>query len=134
MEEITIRLLVTGGFDRDGNYVSGVQKVIEMRLKDQTLESMPATSITVKNTVDIASGSFVVRFVVRDAGQQPPFGPGSQARNVMIPKMPESTLDAQNIVHILADGTGGFVIRNTNDLFAGLRKMGTEMDEYYILG
>jgi hypothetical protein len=58
----------------------------------------------------------------------------SQARSVMIPKMPESTLDAQNIMHMLADGTGGFVIKNTNDLFAGLQKIGLEIDEYYILG
>jgi hypothetical protein len=37
-------------------------------------------------------------------------------------------------MHMLADGTGGFVISNTNDLFAGLGKIGREMDEYYILG
>jgi hypothetical protein len=35
---------------------------------------------------------------------------------------------------MLADGTGGFMIANTNDLFAGLDKIGKEMDEYYILG
>jgi hypothetical protein len=61
-------------------------------------------------------------------------GPASQARNIMIPKMPESPVDRQNIMHMLADGTGGFVISNTNDLFAGLAKIGKEMDEYYILG
>ncbi len=60
--------------------------------------------------------------------------PPSQARNIMIPKMPESTTDNQNIMHMLADGTGGFVIKNTNDLFAGLEKIGKEMDEYYVLG
>jgi hypothetical protein len=61
-------------------------------------------------------------------------GPGSQARNIMIPKMPESATDNQNVMHMLADGTGGFVISNTNDLFAGLGKIGREMDEYYVLG
>jgi hypothetical protein len=67
-------------------------------------------------------------------GAVPPFGPGSQARNIMIPKMPESPTDNQNVMHMLADGTGGFVISNTNDLFAGLTKIGHEMDEYYVLG
>jgi hypothetical protein len=37
-------------------------------------------------------------------------------------------------MHMLADGTGGFVISDTNNLFAGLQKIGMEMDEYYILG
>jgi hypothetical protein len=63
-----------------------------------------------------------------------PLGPNSQARNIMIPKMPESPTDNQNVMHMLADGTGGFVISNTNDLFAGLGKIGREMDEYYVLG
>jgi VWFA-related protein len=61
-------------------------------------------------------------------------GPPSQARNILIPKMPETGIDNQNVMQMLADGTGGFVIRNTNDLFAGLEKIGKEMDEYYVLG
>lgn len=61
-------------------------------------------------------------------------GPPTQARNILIPKMPDSPVDNQNIMHMLADGTGGFVIRDTNDLFAGLEKIGRELDEYYILG
>ena len=64
-------LTVVGGvFDRNGNYVSGTQKVVQMRLKDQTLETMPESGITVKSTLDIASGSYVVRLVVRDAEGQ----------------------------------------------------------------
>ena len=63
-----------------------------------------------------------------------PFGINSQARNALIPKMPDSVVDNQNMMHMLADGTGGFVIQNTNDLFAGLEKIGKEMDEYYVLG
>jgi VWFA-related protein len=60
--------------------------------------------------------------------------PPSQSRNIMIPKMPEGPVDNQNVMHMLADGTGGFVIKNTNDLLAGLEKIGKEMDEYYVLG
>jgi VWFA-related protein len=61
-------------------------------------------------------------------------GPSSQARNILIPKMPDTGVDNQNVMQMLAEGTGGFVIKNTNDLFAGLEKIGKEMDEFYILG
>jgi VWFA-related protein len=64
-------LTVVGGvFDRNGNYVSGTQKTIEMRLKDQTLETLPESGITVKSTVDVASGNYVIRLVVRDSEGQ----------------------------------------------------------------
>jgi hypothetical protein len=64
-------LTVVGGvFDRNGNYVSGTQKVIEMKLKDQTLETLPDSGLTVKSTLDVASGSYVIRLVVRDSEGQ----------------------------------------------------------------
>ena len=61
-------------------------------------------------------------------------GPASSARNVLIPKMPDSGIDNQSLMTMLAEGTGGFVILNTNDLFAGLEKIGKEMDEFYLIG
>jgi VWFA-related protein len=61
-------------------------------------------------------------------------GPASNARNVLIPKMPDSGIDNQSLMTMLAEGTGGFVILNTNDLFAGLEKIGREMDEFYLIG
>ncbi len=62
-------------------------------------------------------------------------GPGpNQARNILIPKMPEMTMANENVMYMLADGTGGFVIRNTNDFLAGLQKIGKELDEYYLIG
>ncbi len=66
--------------------------------------------------------------------QMNPLGPNTQARNALIPKMPESGVTNQSMMHMLADGTGGFVIENTNDLFAGLDRIGNELDQYYILG
>jgi hypothetical protein len=59
-----------GVFDRNGNYIAGTQKVLEMKLKDQTLESLPANGVTIKSTVDVAPGSYVVRLVVRDSEGQ----------------------------------------------------------------
>jgi hypothetical protein len=37
-------------------------------------------------------------------------------------------------MYALAAGTGGFVIVNTNDLLAGLEKIGREQNAYYLLG
>ena len=37
-------------------------------------------------------------------------------------------------MYMLAEGTGGFPILNTNDLLGGLQKIASEQDEYYLLG
>ena len=57
----------------------------------------------------------------------------NQSRTI-IPKFPESTATNQDVMHILADGTGGFVIINTNDLLSGFEKIAREVNEYYLLG
>lgn len=59
--------------------------------------------------------------------------PSAQSR-LLIPKMPESTATNQNIMFMLAQGTGGFVIHETNDLIGGMEKIGKEQNEYYLLG
>ncbi len=40
----------------------------------------------------------------------------------------------QQALFTLANGTGGFVIRNASELPSGLRKVGQEQAEYYVLG
>jgi len=63
-------------------------------------------------------------------------GGNSQAcasRN-LIPKIPESSTTNQQIMFLLADGTGGFVIHDSNDLLGGLQKIGKEQNQYYLLG
>ena len=40
----------------------------------------------------------------------------------------------QSILYSAADGTGGFVIINTNDLLKGMESIGKEQNEYYFLG
>ncbi len=63
----------------------------------------------------------------------PRLNPYGQSRD-LIPKFPESSTTNQQVMYMLADGTGGFVIVNTNDLVAGLEKIGKEQNEYYIIG
>jgi hypothetical protein len=40
----------------------------------------------------------------------------------------------QQVLYALAEGTGGFVIVNTNDFKAGLDRIAADMDDYYVLG
>ena len=62
--------IVTGLFDNDGNYVSGVEKLVELRLLDDTLERRVGSGIAVKNSFTVHPGRYVVRMVVRDSEGQ----------------------------------------------------------------
>ena len=62
--------VVAGLFDRNGNFISGIEKTVEMSLRDQTLQALPAGGITVKTNFDVGPGSYVVRLVVRDSEGQ----------------------------------------------------------------
>jgi hypothetical protein len=62
--------VVTGVFDQDGHYVSGIQRVIDMRLRERTLAKLLASGMAVKETFQIAPGRYVVRVVVRDSDGQ----------------------------------------------------------------
>ena len=58
--------VVSAVFDRNGNFVTGTQKVLQMRWKDETLDSKLASGITLKSSFDVKPGSYLVRLVVRD--------------------------------------------------------------------
>jgi VWFA-related protein len=63
----------------------------------------------------------------------PNFNPARQP-HVIMPTIPDSIGGNQRVLYALADGTGGFVIVNTNDLLSGLEKIGREQNEYYLIG
>jgi sulfur transfer complex TusBCD TusB component (DsrH family) len=63
--------IVSGLFDENGNYVSGIQKVVEMRMKDETLAARMASGISVRTSISgVKAGRYSVRMVVRDAEGQ----------------------------------------------------------------
>lgn len=66
-------------------------------------------------------------------GMQPGMNPCA-ANQALIPKLPPTATSNQQIMYMLAEGTGGFVIANSNDLLGGLEKIGKEQNQYYILG
>ena len=57
---------VSALFNRNGNLVQGMQKVVTMHWKDETLEHKLASGITLKTSFDVKPGSYLVRLVVRD--------------------------------------------------------------------
>ncbi len=59
--------------------------------------------------------------------------PMNQPRSI-VPQFPQSASTNQQILAALADGTGGFTIFNTNDLFGGLQRIASEQNEFYLLG
>jgi VWFA-related protein len=67
-DEITF---ATAIFDENGNFVTGGEKIVEMRLLDPTLNRLTQSGFTVKSSFDIKPGTYLVRMVVRDGeGEQ----------------------------------------------------------------
>jgi VWFA-related protein len=62
--------IVAALFDRNGVYVTGSQKRLEMRLLDVTLERRLDTGFTIRTTLDVKPGRYSVRLVVRDVEGQ----------------------------------------------------------------
>ena len=62
--------MVTGIFDRNGHYLQGIKKVMDLKLKDETLANRLGQGITIRTTFDVAPGTYVIRLVVRDAEGQ----------------------------------------------------------------
>jgi VWFA-related protein len=54
-------------FDRNGNFITGNQKTVELRLKDVTLQRLTQTGMTVKIGFDVKPGGYIVRLVMRDS-------------------------------------------------------------------
>ncbi len=58
--------IVSGVFDRNGNLINAIQKVLEMRLRDETLDQKAVGGIVMKSNFDLTPGSYVIRVVIRD--------------------------------------------------------------------
>jgi len=60
--------VVSAVFDNNGNFVSGLQKIVQMRLLDTTVERLKvAPPIKVTSSFDVKPGSYLIRLVVRDS-------------------------------------------------------------------
>jgi VWFA-related protein len=61
---------VSAVFNRNGNFLQGLEKTVTMHWKDDTLERKLASGITLKSSFDVKPGSYLVRLVVRDSEGQ----------------------------------------------------------------
>jgi VWFA-related protein len=59
--------LATVIFDDNGNFVTGGEKFVTMRLLDSTYEKMSRTGLVVKSSFDVKPGRYMIRQVVRDS-------------------------------------------------------------------
>jgi VWFA-related protein len=62
--------VVAGIFDGNGNYVAGIQRGVELRLKDETFDKWMNSGILVRSNVEVKPGNYLVRVVVRDSEGQ----------------------------------------------------------------
>jgi VWFA-related protein len=54
-------------FDENGNYVTGGEKILEMRLLDKTYDRLSHTGLVMKSSFELKPGKYMVRQVVRDS-------------------------------------------------------------------
>jgi VWFA-related protein len=59
--------VATAIFDENGNFVTGGEKIVEMKLLDRTFERLSRSGFTLKSSFDVKPGTYLVRMVVRDA-------------------------------------------------------------------
>jgi len=57
---------VSALFNQNGGFVQGTQKIVTLRLKDETLAHMLNSGITMKTNFDVKPGNYMVRVVLRD--------------------------------------------------------------------
>jgi VWFA-related protein len=64
--------IVAAVFDANGNFIAGTEKILQLRLRDETVQGLEQKPpVTIPASFDLKTGAYLVRLVVRDAeGQQ----------------------------------------------------------------
>lgn len=57
--------IVSAVFDRNGNFVTGMEKILQLHLRDDTLNFKMSPGLSVKTNFDLKPGGYLVRLVVR---------------------------------------------------------------------
>jgi hypothetical protein len=58
--------MIVGLFDENGKYIDAVEKNLDMRLQDETLEAWRRSGLEVRTDFKLKPGRYVVRLVLRD--------------------------------------------------------------------
>ena len=68
---INVLTIVSAVFDRNGNFLSGIEKTVDLKIKDETLAKLMTTGVmTLKTNFSVPPGSYMIRLVVRDSEGQ----------------------------------------------------------------
>jgi VWFA-related protein len=68
---LNILTVASALFDRNGNFVSAIEKTIDIKMKDATLAKQMATgAMTIRTDFSVQPGSYLIRLVVRDSEGQ----------------------------------------------------------------
>jgi len=59
--------VATAIFDENGNYVTGGEKIVQMKLLDPTYYRLMQSGLNLKSSFDVKPGTYLVRQVVRDS-------------------------------------------------------------------
>ena len=59
--------VATAIFDENGNYVTGGEKIVEMKLLDTTYDRLTRSGLNLKSSFDVKPGTYLVRQVIRDS-------------------------------------------------------------------
>src|SRR5207247_8591267 len=62
--------ILTGIFDENGNFVTGLSKIVDMKLLDTTYTRLSRSGFTVKNSFDVRESTYVERLDVNNEGGQ----------------------------------------------------------------
>src|SRR5260370_8493679 len=57
--------ILMGIFDENGNFVTGLSKIVEMKLLDTTYTRLSHSGFTVKTSFDLKPGPYLVRIAIR---------------------------------------------------------------------
>jgi len=59
--------VATAIFDENGNYITGGEKIVQMKLLDPTYDRLMRSGLNLKTSFDVKPGTYLVRQVVRDS-------------------------------------------------------------------
>ena len=63
--------MVAAVFDTNGNLIAGKEKILQLRLRDETVQALEQRPpVTINTNFDVHPGAYLVRLVVRDAEAQ----------------------------------------------------------------
>jgi VWFA-related protein len=63
-----ILTILSGLFDHNGNFISAIEKTVDIKMKDETMAKLMNTgTLTFRTNFPVAPGSYMLRLVVRDS-------------------------------------------------------------------